>query len=42
MIWSSRKMEESAWFSTCRTFKVSGGFPRGRPGNNRMECGNQR
>ena len=27
-------MEESAWFSKCRTFKVSGSFPRGRPRKN--------
>ena len=33
MVCSSTKMEESAWSSTCRTFEVSGGFPRGRPGN---------
>ena len=24
-------MEESAWSSVCRTFKVSGSFPEGRP-----------
>ena len=24
-------MEENAWSSKCRTFKVSGSFPRGRP-----------
>ena len=25
------RMEKSAWSSKCRTFKVSGSFPRGRP-----------
>ena len=30
MVWPSG-MEESAWYSKCRTFKVSGSFSKGRP-----------